>query len=153
MTQLGRRHQLGDGVDGGLPDDDAAFELFNRAAEVGDAAAHAELGFIHGVGWGGREIDVPRALLHHYFAALGGDPRGQMALAHRHARGVGVPKSCRAAALYYNPAAENVVESVDAAVPGISPSVEKHRLRRVVCTVVYEYARVSPAFLPASTQL
>jgi SEL1 protein len=76
-----------------------------------------------------------------------------MALAHRHARGVGVPKSCRAAALYYNPAAEKVVESVDAAVPGISPSVEKHRLRRVVCTVVYEYARVSPAFLPASTQL
>ena len=35
----------------------------------------------------------------------------QMALAHRHLRGAGVPTSCRAAVLYYEPAADTVVSS------------------------------------------
>ena len=62
-------------------------------------------------------------MLHQYFAAFGGDARGQMAMAHRHLRGVGVPASCRAAVLYYEPAADTVVSS--ARFPGGAPNVEK----------------------------
>jgi hypothetical protein len=63
---------------------------------VGDPAAHEELGFVYSVGWGGREKNTAKAVLHQYFAALGGDARGQMAMAYRHLHGIGVPKSCQA---------------------------------------------------------
>lgn len=33
-----------------------------------------------------------------------------MALGYRHMHGLGVPRSCQAAVLYYNPVAEQVVE-------------------------------------------
>ena len=51
-----------------------------------------------------------RALLHYYFAAAGNDTFAQMALGYRHAHGLGVPQSCTAAVLYYNPVAEQVIE-------------------------------------------
>ena len=72
------------------------------------------------------EKNTALAVLHQYFAALGGDERGQMAMAHRHLYGVGVPKSCRAAVLYYEPAADKVVTSVR--FPGGAPNIEKVRL-------------------------
>ena len=47
-------------------------------------------------------------------------------MAYRHLHGIGVPKSCQAAVLYYNQPAEKVVNMVQ--VPGLSPNVEKVRL-------------------------
>lgn len=52
--------------------------------------------------------DEARAHLHHYFAAMGGDPLSRMALGARHATGQGVPASCWSAAAYYAPVAEEV---------------------------------------------
>lgn len=75
---------------------------------------------------GGKEKNTAKAVLHQYFAATGGDERGQMAMAYRHLHGIGVPKSCQAAVLYYNMPAEKVVNLVQ--VPGLSPNVEKVRL-------------------------
>lgn len=51
-----------------------------------------------------------RALLYYYFAAAGNDSAAQMALGYRHMHGLGVPRSCQAAVLYYNPLAEQLVE-------------------------------------------
>lgn len=61
-----------------------------------------------------------------YFAAQGNSTEAQMALGHRHMFGLGVPKSCQAAVLYYHPAAEAVVQLVRA--PGGFPQVERVRL-------------------------
>jgi TPR repeat protein len=41
-----------------------------------------------------------QAVLQYYFASLGGSLPAQVALGYRHANGLGVPKSCRAAVLY-----------------------------------------------------
>ena len=48
--------------------------------------------------------------MHLYFAAAGNDSAAQMALGYRHMHGLGVQKSCQAAVLYYQAAAERVVE-------------------------------------------
>jgi hypothetical protein len=52
----------------------------------------------------------PEALAHYYFAAAGNDSGARMALGYRHMHGLGVPKSCQAAVLYYQPVAEQVVD-------------------------------------------
>ena len=57
-----------------------------------------------------REPRWPEALAHYYFAAAGNDSAARMALGYRHMHGLGVPKSCQAALLYYQPVAEHVVE-------------------------------------------
>jgi TPR repeat protein len=54
--------------------------------------------------------DVPKALVHYYFAARGGDALAQMALGYRHLYGLGVPQSCPTAAKYYNAVAERVID-------------------------------------------
>jgi len=43
---------------------------------------------------GGKEKNTAKAVLHQYFAAAGGDERGQMAMAYRHLHGRGEP-GCR----------------------------------------------------------
>ena len=52
----------------------------------------------------------PAALAHYFFAASGGDSFARMALGYRHMQGLGVPRSCQTAVLYYQPVAEQVVE-------------------------------------------
>ena len=109
LTALGRAHQAGEGVD---VDDALALDLFRRAASLGDPGAHEELGFAHSTGWAGVPEDTARAVLHQYFAAMGGDPRGQMAMGYRHLHGLGTPKSCATAALYYEPPASKLIDVV-----------------------------------------
>jgi len=62
--------------------------------------AHEELGFAHSTGWGGAKEDTSLAILHQYFAAMGGDQRAQMAMGYRHLHGVGTPRSCAAVRLF-----------------------------------------------------
>ena len=52
----------------------------------------------------------PEALVHYFFAASGNDSFARMALGYRHMQGLGVPRSCQTAVLYYQPVAEEVVE-------------------------------------------
>ena len=63
----------------------------------------------------------PEALPHCFFAAAGNDSAARMALGYRHMHGLGVPKSCQAAVLYYQPVAEQVVEL--ARLPNALPQV------------------------------
>ena len=111
MTCLGRAYQTGEGVE---QDDAEALRLFREAAALGDPGAHEELGFAHGVGWYGLERSTAKAVLHQYFAAMGGDPLAQMAMGSRHLRGAGVPESCQSAALYYDPPASLVADTTNA---------------------------------------
>ena len=46
------------------------------------------------------------------FAALANESRALLALGYAHMKGLGVPKSCESAALYYIAAAEQVVADV-----------------------------------------
>ena len=125
LTALGRAHQAGEGVD---VDDALALDLFRRAASLGDPGAHEELGFAHSTGWAGVSEDSARAVLHQYFAAMGGDPRGQMAMGYRHLHGLGTPKSCATAALYYEAPASKLIDVVRDPTAGPTPNVEKTRL-------------------------
>lgn len=125
LTALGRAHQAGEGVD---VDDALALDLFRRAASLGDPGAHEELGFAHSTGWAGAAEDPARAVLHQYFAAMGGDPRGQMAMGYRHLHGLGTPKSCATAALYYEAPASKLIDVVRDPLAGPTPTVEKTRL-------------------------
>ena len=111
MTCLGRAYQTGEGVE---QDDAEALRLFREAAALGDPGAHEELGFAHSVGWGGVEQSTAKAVLHQYFAAMGGAPLAQMAMGWRHLRGAGVPESCQSAVLYYDPPAAAVADSTNA---------------------------------------
>ena len=52
----------------------------------------------------------PEALVHYFFAASSNDSFARMALGYRHMQGLGVPRSCQTAVLYYQPVAEEVVE-------------------------------------------
>lgn len=52
--------------------------------------------------------DTAAAILHYYFAALGGDAFSNMALGYRHMVGLGVPRSCWTAAKYYQGVADKV---------------------------------------------
>jgi len=52
----------------------------------------------------------PEALAHYFFAASGNDSFARMVLGYRHMQGLGVPRSCQTAVLYYQPVAEEVVE-------------------------------------------
>jgi SEL1 protein len=110
MTCLGRAYQTGEGVE---QDDAEALRLFREAAALGDPGAHEELGFAHSVGWGGVEQSTAKAVLHQYFAAMGGAPLAQMAMGWRHLRGAGVPESCQSAVLYYDPPASLVADSTN----------------------------------------
>lgn len=125
LTALGRAHQAGEGVD---VDDALALDLFRRAAKLGDPGAHEELGFAHATGWAGAAENPALAVTHQYFAAMGGDPRGQMAMGYRHLHGLGVPKSCATAALYYEAPASRLIQVVRDPAAGPMPTVEKTRL-------------------------
>jgi SEL1 protein len=75
------------------------------------------------------------ALLNYYFAAGGNDTYAQMVLGYRHMYGLGVPRSCQAAVLYYNPVAEQVIEL--ARHPGALPQVRITRVRIRVCVPMF----------------
>ncbi|KIY99497.1 hypothetical protein MNEG_8460 [Monoraphidium neglectum] len=137
LREVAKSLQMGRGVE---PDHRLSLELFKKAADLGDPEAHGQMGLRHSVGLArpenlqGSSIlrfdeaspDEPRALLHYYFGAAGGDTLSRLALAYRHTHGAGVPKSCWSAAAYYQPAAEGVVTSMVA--DGGVPQMERIRL-------------------------
>lgn len=99
-----------------------AHALLCSLADAGDPEAQAEMAMYLAVGIepvgpnsAGRvfvltEPDVPAAIVLYHFAARNGDPLAQISLGYRHLHGIGVPRSCRTAALYYAAAAEQVLQ-------------------------------------------
>lgn len=73
------------------------------------------LGFLYSIGFGVPKDDA-MAVLHLYFAALGGNVRAKMMLGYRHLYGFGVPKVCATSASYYESVAQMVVESIEKSV-------------------------------------
>ncbi|GAB4822328.1 hypothetical protein N2152v2_009374 [Parachlorella kessleri] len=121
--------------DGATMNHAVAHRLLQELAGLGDGDSQTDLGFtlalgvepadlgsvlvprVELVGPNGRDQvfqfvapDLPAALVHYYFGAQAGDTVAQLVLGYRHLEGLGVPKSCQAAVLYYAPVAERVLE-------------------------------------------
>lgn len=76
--------------------------------------------------------------LQHYFAAAAGDMGSAMSLGYRHKVGLGVPKSCRAAALYYRRAAHHVVMTA------ANQTVSELEGGALLSTALKNWAKVGP---------
>lgn len=115
-----------------------AHALLYSLADAGDPEAQSEMGLYLALGMELvapnpenfafilTEPDLPSALTLHYFAARNNDPISQMVLGYRHLYGLGVPRSCKTAALYYSAAANKVLEAAQQ-VDGL-PEVSTMRL-------------------------
>ena len=88
-----------------------AFKRYQDLASLnGNASAQHMLGFMYATGVGGSVTrDQARSLVYHTFAAKGGDIRAQMTVAYRHHAGVGTPRDCNEAALYYKQVADKAI--------------------------------------------
>ncbi|KAK9798920.1 hypothetical protein WJX73_000247 [Symbiochloris irregularis] len=149
---LGSMYHAGDGVE---ENHALGYHLTRLAAEAGLPQAQAELGFRMGLGLlpppvqhdtsrrgAGNitaaeaemfEVGAPQiadSLLQYYFAAGANDSLALLAMGYRHLHGLGVPKSCGAAALYYHPVALSVIKATQRP-QGLKP-VEKVRLGQKV---------------------
>ena len=109
-----------------------SYALLEAAAAQGDPTAQGMRGFQQSVGlqpstsgshrsFSFGATNAPQALLNYFFAASGNDSFSQMVLGYRHAHGLGVPKSCEAAVLYYHPVAEKTIAL--ASIPNSLPLV------------------------------
>ena len=87
--------------------------FFNQSAMRGNPNAHFMMGVFHSTGLFSVEINQAKALLHFHFAAIGNETKGAMAAGYRTHYGVGVPKDCERASLYYELAANAVIDEAD----------------------------------------
>ena len=78
--------------------------------EAGRADSDSAEGGEEGKGANRDPFSVSQSILYLYMAATGGDTLAQLALGWRHALGIGVPKSCQAAVLYYDTPAFLIVD-------------------------------------------
>jgi TPR repeat protein len=80
MTCMGEMLKRGEG----RPIDmHAAIQMFQNSAAKGNAAAQRNLAICYATGVCGLEEDQAKAVLHYYFASVGGDLQAQMALGYR----------------------------------------------------------------------
>eukprot|EP00899_Mesostigma_viride_P024620 jgi/Mesvir1/5342/Mv15430-RA.2 len=115
LRALAEMYELGEGVRRDVAE---ARRLYERAADLGDAEAQAALAFMLLQDTGleqHRPQDVPKALLYLFFSARAGNSMASLAMGYRHLHGRGVQQSCKAAALYYRPVAEQVVAQYEPA--------------------------------------
>ena len=85
-----------------------ALRILLKSSELGSHLAQTYLGLLYSADAGKTRSGTH--LLYLYMGASGGDALGQLALGWRHSLGLGVPKSCQAAVLYYDTPAYLVVE-------------------------------------------
>ncbi|KOB64433.1 putative Sel1l protein, partial [Operophtera brumata] len=103
QIKLAWSHVFGEGV---TLDVARAKDIFQRLAELGNAEAHAGMGFLYASGIA-VPVSQPKALVHYNLGALGHSSYAQMALAYRHWAAVSVPGSCpKALDLYMKVAAK-----------------------------------------------
>lgn len=98
------------GTHGAAPNIPRAVRAFERLAALGNATAHARLGFLYGSPLLEVLFDAPvqheRSLMHYVFAAQEGVRGAQLAVGHRYDRGLGVPADCLEAIRWYDAAAQ-----------------------------------------------
>lgn len=90
-----------------------AMGIFNESAALGNPKAQFILGVGYSTGLWGMQRNDAISLLYYYFASMNDDVGALMALGNRHANGIGVPKQCETAILYYEKAAEISMEERD----------------------------------------
>jgi len=94
------------GLNGIEPDEVAAREMFEAAADIGGApAAHANLAFMHLKGMGGLPMDNKSAFSHYQKAAKMGDESGKNGLGYCYLNGIGVERNPEVAFNYFTSAA------------------------------------------------
>ncbi|GBG26189.1 Protein sel-1-like 1 [Hondaea fermentalgiana] len=103
-----------------------AVELYELGAELGNETAQFRMGTLYASGALGVEQDQVKMALHYYFAAVGGSIHAQMALGFRHSIGLGVPRDCKTAVLYYELAANTAADQIER--DGVGPLNERERL-------------------------
>jgi SEL1 protein len=89
-----------------------AFRFYSELADLdGNSTAQYMLGFIFATGIGDAvERDQAKALLYHTFAAEQGNIRSEMTAAFRHHAGIGTPRDCNQAVVYYKRVADKVMD-------------------------------------------
>jgi uncharacterized protein len=113
------------------PQMQAAISFYLASAALGNASAHFTASLLHSHGLYGVEQNEVRALLHLYFAALGGDKAAQFSLGLRHSTGTrGVPQSCSASVLYLQESAAAAAAAVEEShgLLQVSPQATHERL-------------------------
>lgn len=91
-----------------------AVSFYLAGAALGNASAHFTVSLLHNHGLFGIEKSEVKALLHLYFAALGGEKAAQFSLGLRHATGLkGLPQSCSASVLYLQEPAAAAAAAVE----------------------------------------
>uniref|UniRef100_A0A7S2RHK4 Uncharacterized protein n=1 Tax=Mucochytrium quahogii TaxID=96639 RepID=A0A7S2RHK4_9STRA len=103
-----------------------AVELYRLGAKLGNETAQFRMGTLYATGALGVKRDPVTMLLHYYFSALGGHTGAQMALGFRHSLGLGTPKNCNTAVMYYELAANAAVDLME--MNGVASLSEKERL-------------------------
>ncbi|KAJ2905732.1 putative ubiquitin-protein ligase sel1 ubx2 protein [Zalerion maritima] len=97
-----------------------AFDYYQRlASNTGNETALFMLGLMYSTGVGGSvERDQAKALLYYTFAADRGHTQAEMALGFRHYSGIGTPKNCELANMYYKRVADKAMEWYHSGPPG-----------------------------------
>lgn len=98
-------------------------EAFRRYDELsslyGNSSAQHMVGFMYATGIGGAvERDQAKALMYFTFAARGGNTRSEMTIAFRHHAGIGTPRNCNEAAIYYKKVADKAIAYARSGPPG-----------------------------------
>lgn len=115
---MGEVYLVGAGVPHNLS---AAWDLFQKAADAGDADAQYNLAMMYAgtppePGENLRQREA-LAVLHLYAASTAGHPGALMAMGFRHMNGYGVPKACSTAALNYIEVAKRIASVYSAGMP------------------------------------
>ena len=96
-----------------------AFKRYKELAAFGNSSAQHMIGFMYSTGVGNAvERDQAKALMYHTFAATSGDVRSEMTTAYRHHAGIGTPRNCNEAAIYYKKVADKAIEYARSGPPG-----------------------------------
>ncbi|OLL27144.1 Protein sel-1 1 [Neolecta irregularis DAH-3] len=103
-----------------IPNYPEAIKWYTESAiKTGNPSAQAMLGFLYATGYGDANArDQGMAHLYYTFAALSGDVRYEMTLGYRHFNGIGTPKSCEDAVVYYKKAADSAIKWWQTGPPG-----------------------------------
>lgn len=110
------------GTHGLAPDLPRALRAFEQLAMLGNASAHARLGYLYSspvlAELYGTSLRPERSLLHTLQAAQEGVRGAQLAVAHKYERGAGVPVDCVEAMHWYDAAARQSYARYAAGPPG-----------------------------------
>ena len=104
-----------------------AFDRYNELAGLdGNSTAQYMLGFMYATGFGNVvNRDQARAMMYHTFAAKAGNTRSEMTIAYRHHSGIGTPRNCNEAVVWYKKVADKAIEYGRSGPPGGLPLVRE----------------------------